>query len=151
MQTASQPWYRQFWPWVLILLPGTAVVASVYTLIIANIHSDDLVVDEYYKVGLAINRQLVRQQTAHSMGIAASIRIEDRQLTARVDGTEALTQLRLRLSHPMEANQDLQVALTQTGPGHYSTQLPLPITGRWHWILDAGDGSAWRLDAEQRF
>jgi hypothetical protein len=151
MHTAPQPWYRQFWPWVLILLPGTAVVASVYTLVIANIHSDDLVVDEYYKVGLAINRQLVRQQTAESLGIAASIRIDDRKLTARVEGTETLTQLRLRLSHPMEANRDLQVALTQIEPGYYTTQLPLAITGRWHWILDAGDGSTWRLDAEQRF
>ncbi|MEQ8516343.1 MAG: FixH family protein, partial [Chromatocurvus sp.] len=47
--TGSEPWYRQFWPWFLIVLPGTVVVASIATLIIAVRGSDDLVVDEYYK------------------------------------------------------------------------------------------------------
>ena len=41
------PWYKQFWPWFLILLPGTAVVATLYTVVIANQYADDLVVDDY--------------------------------------------------------------------------------------------------------
>ena len=58
------PWYRQFWPWFLILLPASVVVAGLTTLYIANRHADDLVVDDYYKDGLAINRQLEKKQRA---------------------------------------------------------------------------------------
>ena len=49
------PWYRQFWPWFLICLPGSVVVAALTTMYIAHKGADDLVVDEYYKEGLAIN------------------------------------------------------------------------------------------------
>ena len=41
----TQPWYRQFWPWFLISLPASVVVAGLSTLYIANRHADDLVVD----------------------------------------------------------------------------------------------------------
>ena len=40
-----QPWYRQFWPWFLIALPGCAVVASLYTLNLAMQTTDSLVVE----------------------------------------------------------------------------------------------------------
>jgi FixH len=29
------PWFKQFWPWFLISLPGTVVIASMITLSIA--------------------------------------------------------------------------------------------------------------------
>ncbi len=64
----TQPWYRQFWPWFLILLPASVVVASLYTVYIANRGADDLVVDEYYKDGLAINRQLEKEQRSLATG-----------------------------------------------------------------------------------
>ena len=32
------PWYQQFWPWFLILLPASVVVAGLTTLVIANRH-----------------------------------------------------------------------------------------------------------------
>ena len=31
------PWYRQFWPWFLIALPGTVVVAAIGTLVIGSV------------------------------------------------------------------------------------------------------------------
>jgi len=34
-QTDSKPWFKQFWPWFLIALPGSVVIASVFTLILA--------------------------------------------------------------------------------------------------------------------
>jgi hypothetical protein len=38
----NRPWYVQFWPWFLILLPAAAVVASIVTLIIATTHAPDV-------------------------------------------------------------------------------------------------------------
>ena len=40
------PWYRQFWPWVLIAIPLLTVIASGITLWLAIRYPDTLVVDE---------------------------------------------------------------------------------------------------------
>lgn len=148
---SATPWYRQFWPWFLIVLPGTVVVAALWTVFIANRYADDLVVDEYYKQGLAINRQLVRQQRAEAMGLSAQL--ENRDGTLSVDLGEAMTapQLRLVLSHPLEAERDITLPLSRQSDGIYRIKLPVAIEGRWHWIIDAGDGSDWRLDGNTHF
>jgi len=46
------PWYRQFWPWFIIALPASAVIASFITLWIAISNPDTMVVtdDEYQRV-----------------------------------------------------------------------------------------------------
>ena len=41
-----QPWYRQFWPWFIIALPTSAVIASFISLWLAVSNPDHLVVDE---------------------------------------------------------------------------------------------------------
>jgi hypothetical protein len=47
-QTSEQlvPWYKQFWPWFIIALPASVVIASFYTLWLALSNPDHLVVDE---------------------------------------------------------------------------------------------------------
>tara|TARA_R110001592_G_scaffold59200_1_gene179570 strand:+ start:14934 stop:15134 length:201 start_codon:yes stop_codon:yes gene_type:complete len=30
--TDSKPWFKQFWPWFLISLPGAVVIASIFTI-----------------------------------------------------------------------------------------------------------------------
>lgn len=40
------PWYKQFWPWFIIALPASVVVASFFTLWLAISNPDHLVVDE---------------------------------------------------------------------------------------------------------
>lgn len=42
----AKPWYRQFWPWFIIALPATVVVASFITLWIAVSNPDYLVVSD---------------------------------------------------------------------------------------------------------
>lgn len=42
----NQPWYRQFWPWFIIALPTSAVIASFISLWLAVSNPDYLVVDE---------------------------------------------------------------------------------------------------------
>lgn len=145
------PWYRQFWPWFLIALPGSVVVAALYTLVLANRHADDLVVDEYYKEGLAINREIRRQTAADALGIVATVTTDGRQLDVQMRGDSLGSELRLLLSHPLEAERDFAVPLRELSPGHYRVLLPTPLEGRWHWIIDAGAGSPWRVDGEQHF
>lgn len=42
----GQPWYRQFWPWFIIALPASAVVAGLLALWIAISNPDYLVIDD---------------------------------------------------------------------------------------------------------
>lgn len=142
----TEPWYRQFWPWVLILLPGTVVVAGITMIFIANRHADDLVVDEYYKDGLAINRQLEKKQRAEQLGITAQLSFTTTAVAVQTLGPVAVPQLRLLMSHPLESDRDFAVILVRQDEGLYGGELPQPIAARWHWTLElAGDGG-WRLD-----
>jgi hypothetical protein len=140
------PWYRQFWPWFLILLPASVVVAAVSTLVIANRGADDLVVDEYYKDGLAINRQLEKQRRARELGIAADLSVEGRSIVVQTRGPVRANALRLQLSHPMEADRDFELALDNFGSGVFRGTLPQPVAQRWHWILESPGDQAWRID-----
>jgi len=146
-----QPWYRQFWPWFLIVLPGVAVVATLYTVVLANRHADDLVIDDYYREGLAINRELARRQAAKSLGLTATLQVENRQLDIELQGSVTAAQLRLSLSHAMESDRDFVLPVRQVGSGSYRVTLPQPISGRWHWTLDEGITSTWRLDGDHFF
>ena len=144
--TDAKPWFRQFWPWFLIALPASVVVAGLTTVYIANRHADDLVADEYYKEGLAINRQLAKQETARALALAADLEVGSQDITVRVAGPISDPVLRLRLSHPIEADRDFYLSLGQRSPGVYSGPLPTPVGAHWHWTLDDGEDSEWRLD-----
>jgi hypothetical protein len=54
------PWYRQFWPWFIIALPASAVIASFISLWLAVSNPDQLVVtdDEYRRLKSELKAQL---------------------------------------------------------------------------------------------
>ena len=140
------PWYRQFWPWFLILLPASVVVAGLSTVYIANRHADDLVVDDYYKDGLAINRQLEKKQRAKDRQISAQLQFSDEIVSVQVTGPVAASELLLLMSHPLESDRDFNVALSRFGPGQYRGSLQQPVAPRWHWTLQLQQAEGWRLD-----
>lgn len=146
----TKPWYRQFWPWLLISLPGTVVVAGFVTLYIANKYSDDLVADEPYKVGLAINRQLEKKQVAEQRGIQASLGFlgtgAEQRVEVRISGLNEDEALNLTLSHPLEADRDFNVRLQYAGSGLYIGKLNQSVAPRWHWTLESNGPEQWRLD-----
>jgi hypothetical protein len=142
----SLPWYRQFWPWFLIALPASVVVAGFSMLYIANRHADDLGADDSYKQGLTINRQLAKQEQARARDISARVNVGDSELTVTTTGAVTDPSLRLRLSHPMEADRDFYLTLGRRTDGIYSAPLPTVIGPHWHWTLDTGENSDWRLD-----
>ncbi|KAA1193374.1 FixH family protein [Pseudohalioglobus sediminis] len=142
----TQPWYRQFWPWFLIALPAFVVVAGINMVFIAHEGADDLVVDEYYKDGLAINRKLEKKQRAEELGISADVALTSSDVVVTTRGPVQAEQLTLLLSHPLESNRDFEVALVQSTPGEYRGRLQYPVAERWHWTLIFEGEEAWRLD-----
>ena len=55
----NQPWFRQFWPWFIIALPTSAVIASFVSLWLAVSNPDYLVVtdDEYLQLKSELKAQ----------------------------------------------------------------------------------------------
>ena len=59
------------WPIILFSIPFAAVLFGIVMITTATMMPDDLVVDEYYKEGMAINRRLSAEQRAADMQISA--------------------------------------------------------------------------------
>lgn len=146
-ESSPIPWYRQFWPWFLILLPGSAVVASFATLAIALRHSDSVVRPDWSDHGYRINEELGRQSTAAQRGITARIELSNqgRGLTATLAGTPpAPAQLELRLQHPTHAERDIAVELIAAGDNRYTATTPRPVDGTWDATLVPPEGD-WQI------
>jgi uncharacterized protein len=142
----SKPWYQQFWPWFLIALPAIVVIAGVNMVFIASEGADDLVVDEYYKNGLAINRKLEKLERAEQLGIAAVLSIDGSDIIVSTSGPVEASRLELALSHPLESDRDFDIFLVQSVPGEYRGSLPATVAPRWHWALQLPGENGWRLD-----
>lgn len=142
----TKPWYRQFWPWFIFSLPGCVVIAGLVTVYIANEGADDLVVDNYYKNGLAINRQLEKNQRARDMGISAELAFSGNQVLVTTSGPVEAAELDLQLSHPIEADRDFEILVSKIAPDTYQATLPYPVAQHWHWIIELRQPEGWRLD-----
>jgi len=144
-----EPWYRQFWPWFLILLPSLSVIGSIVTIVIATNSPHAMVVDDYARIGLATHAKLERDNRAAELGMAADIRFTDRGSEIRVSlvgDAPRPDHLVLLLSHPTLSASDRRMVL----PGYgelYSGRLEQPLTGRWYMQLSPPDGD-WRLAGE---
>jgi len=135
------PWYREPWPWLLMAGPAVVVVAGFATLWLAVSSSDGLVVDDYYKQGLAINQTIERDVLAAQRGYRAEVALADggRNIIVRLASAagELLPEtLQLRLVHPTRAGRDGLVLLRQHGPGFYEGTGPVLTAGRWILVLE---------------
>lgn len=144
----SQPWYREPWPWILITLPMTAVVASMITIWLAIKSADGLVEDDYYKQGIGINKTLHRDQAAQDLHLGAylSLGSDGRTISVNLSGKLAgmPDTLQLSLLHPTQAHRDLHISLQEGAKGRYSALVPNMRNGRWDIVLEAPQGD-WRL------
>jgi len=146
LSPASKPWYREPWPWFLISLPATAVIAGVATIWLAVTSADGLVVGDYYKAGLAINQTLARDDTAHALALTATLQRAGDALALTLAGRLQIfpDQLSLTLAHPTRQGQDQTLVLSHGGGGHYRAALPAMTAGKWHAQL-ADSAATWRL------
>ncbi len=153
MHTADElmprPWYRQFWPWFLISIPLATIIASIVTINLAIDSDDGLVVDNYYKKGLAIHLDANALQRARDRGVVADIRISQAshvlELTLRTESRKAQGRLQIALRHPTQANHDLLLDLTPVGPDRYRAELPADIA-RVNWVIQlSAPESGWQL------
>jgi len=72
------PWYRQFWPWFIIALPASVVVASIITYWLAVSQPVQLVVtaDEYQRINSELKAQAPVQEKKEDDSDGADSRSE---------------------------------------------------------------------------
>ncbi len=141
----AKPWYRQFWPWFLIALPATAVVASLYTVWLAASSPDALVVDDYRRIGKATHARQERDRAAAALNARALITLENAdavrvELKLDEPRPEALW---MELVHPTLADRDRTIPLSWNGSA-WQGRLPVDPESRWYVQVAPEDG-AWRL------
>ncbi|MFA7552683.1 MAG: FixH family protein [Spongiibacteraceae bacterium] len=146
------PWYKQFWPWFIFLLPASVVVAGIITVVIAFRHQDSIVADDYYQQGMGINRILAEDTMAEQLGAVATLKLDLLVGEVRValggNFAQAPAQLILKWIHPTSQDKDFLMTLKLSPNDDYLGQLTQAIDGRWYVELSAKEPQAWRLNAE---
>lgn len=146
--TAVPPWYRQFWPWFLLALPAAAVVAGITTLLIASYDPDGIVVDDYYKQGLAINQDLDRDHKAAALRLRAQVQVRPTG-TVRIAlhglSTERVAALHVYLLHPTKAGRDQHLIAQRGADGNFHGTLQTLEPAHWYLMIEPMD-QGWRLN-----
>lgn len=150
------PWYKQFWPWFLIVLPLSVVIASFVTLYIFNQNQISLVSDDYYKEGKGINQDLTKYQKATELGIYADLSIIQTD-----DGDELVIHLnkgkmsqylpiKLNLRHRTIEKNDIYQMLTADAKGNYRLNLNNKLQGPWTILVTSFDDT-WKISGKASF
>jgi hypothetical protein len=147
------PWYRQPYVWLLIAFPALSVAAGLTTLFIAATTDDGLVVDDYYRRGLEINRELARDRAAETRKLGAAVELVPgahrfRVLLAVGAGQQAPDALQVSFLHRTRSGFDRHAEARRLPDGAtapiltYEAAAPDLVRGRWDVLIEAAD---WRL------
>ncbi len=137
MTEQQLPWYKQFWPWFLISIPLASVIAGTFMIIISIDGADTLVNEDYYKEGLAINKQFDKSRKAQQLGLKATLTFAQDKLQLSLSSQQPITEsLTIEFSHATVKAKDFNLRLQQTSEGHYFTLLSpqqlASIEGKWY-------------------
>ncbi len=141
-----KPWYKQFWPWFLIILPLTVVVWTIITVIVFSQNSVSLVTEDYYKKGKGINIDITKQNVAKDLSLAASVYSDGNDIViefdkGQLDHFPAITAM---FAHRTLADRDFSQLVTSDAKGTYRFSLASELQGPWfieltphdqHWLL----------------
>jgi len=141
------PWYKQFWPWFIIALPLSAVIAGISTVVIATNNKVELVAGDYYKNGKAIKADNSRIKAAQDLGLKAKLTNANEQdtlvLTLYSKQGQFKEAIELHFAHPTLGKHDVTSKLTCDAAGNY--YFPKP-TLQGDWLLRISPlTQVWRL------
>ena len=146
-----EPWYKQGWPWALIILPLVVVVACVTTLMIAINNKPDLVAEDYYKKGKAINVDLSRLDNAYRLALKFRLTVTGEKLSlTQTMGEPQKAALKLRFIHRTQKAKDFEILLTANAAGAFEQTLNMPLEGKWTIQLESFDAK-WRIQTVDKF
>ena len=144
---STRPWYKEQYVWMVIFFPMLAVIGGFAMLYMAIETYDGLVVDDYYKKGLEINRVLERDKSASAYQLVADVSIERQmeeveiKFSANSDFVYP-TSIDVSFLHATRAGLDKQVKLLKTQDKMYQGNLPALEPGKWYVHIQQDD---WRI------
>ncbi|HEX5094043.1 MAG TPA: FixH family protein [Burkholderiales bacterium] len=139
------PWHKEPWAWFVMGPPAVAVVAGLLTWWIAAHGADPLVAEDYYRQGLAVNRDLAREARAHELRLSAEVQLGGGRIRVSLEGA-APEALFVQVTHRTRAGFDQRLRLAHAGGAYEAQMLPLP-PGGWRVRIEDPRGT-WRLVRE---
>ena len=151
----SKPWHKYPLVWMMIAIPFSAVIMGVVLIWLAIDTDDGLVADDYYKLGLEINRVIKRDRKAVELGLSAVIKFDISSRMIRLEFDKGLLEtfpksLPLHLQHATRENSDITVLLDHGIGNQYIGHVKQAITeGVWYFVISGqgGDDTGWKLNA----
>ena len=146
----NKPWHKYPLVWVMIAIPSSAVFMGVILLWLAIDTDDGLVADDYYKLGLEINRVIIRDKKAAELGVSAIIKFDNTyRVINLIFNKGALTvfpdTLQLSFQHATRANSDVVVNMNHGIDNQYVGNIKEALTeGIWYFELVDDD---WKINA----
>lgn len=144
-----KPWYRDRWPWLLMLPPAASVAAGFALLYFAVREPAPLVVDDYSRIEEISREELREDERAVELRLEARLRLRadprgGTQVAVELGGDvgKAPPTLVLRLRHARSETADRTLALDYDGR-EYVGRTDL-AAGRYDFELAPND-RAWRL------
>jgi uncharacterized protein len=142
-----RPWYKEFYVWMMLFFPMLAVFGCIVTIILAVKSNDGLVVDDYYKKGLEINRTLERDQNALDYQLNADINLDQESeevemVLAAASNFKYPENLSVSFLHATRLGFDKEVNMILTNNNIYRGNLTALIPGKWYVHIQRGN---WRL------
>ncbi len=136
----------KFWLGLVVALPAVAVIASLSTVYVAFTNQDSMVKDNYYKEGLAINKDISQDSLAKSNRINAELDIAaDGSVTLHLSSDMSPPDtIVLELIHNATSEKDLTIPLMIDEASTYRGQINKTLTGKW-FVLASSSQQGWRI------
>jgi len=143
----SIPWYKEYYVWLIILFPMLAVIGGIVTMILAVESNDGLVIDDYYKQGLEINRVLDRDKIAIDYQLNANVRFNQEIGEVLITITAASNfvypaNISVTFLHATRSGFDKKINMLLTHDTIYSGNLSVLAPGKWYVYIQHDN---WRL------
>ncbi len=147
-----KPWYKQFWPWFLIILPLTVVVWTIITVIVFSNHSVSLVTEDYYKKGKGINIDLSKIHVAENLKLSATVYSQNKDVVIELNKgiLEHYPAIQASFAHRTLADRDFSQLITSDASGRYRITLDSEIQGPWFIKLSPHNGE-WIIQGKVTF
>lgn len=127
-------------PWVFVAMFAVVLGANGVMVWIAFDTWTGLETRNAYERGLAYNRVLDAERAQAALGWHVEVDVTpgeagratiDARFRNRDGHPVSLTRVRARLIRPTHSGHDTAVTLAKQGPGHYRTDLTVPLPGQW--------------------
>ncbi len=141
-----EDWYRNPWVWMVICIPFTAVLFGIVMITSATWFPDDVVVDNYYKEGKAINQRLEMDMEASKRNVRATGTFTSDAVELELLGAYDSAVV-LKVFHVTDSSLDQEIVLLpESGSRYVADDVSLPFAEAGIWYVEiVGADSNWRL------